>query len=48
MDLNMMVMLTGRERTLTEYYALLKAAGLRPSKSTPIRSPMVVMEAVAA
>jgi hypothetical protein len=48
MDLNMMVMLTGRERTMSEYYALLKDAGLRPSKSTPIRSPMVVIEAVAA
>ena len=38
MDLNMMVMLTGRERTLSEYCALLQDAGLRPSKSTPIRS----------
>jgi hypothetical protein len=48
MDLNMMVMLTGRERTLAEYCALLKDAGLRFSKSTPIRSPMAVIEAVAA
>jgi hypothetical protein len=48
MDLNMMVMLAGRERTLTEYYALLKDAGLQPFKSTSIRSPMVVIEAVAA
>jgi hypothetical protein len=48
MDLNMMVMLTGRERTLTEYRALLEDAGLRFSKSTPIRSPMAVIEAVAA
>jgi O-methyltransferase/methyltransferase family protein len=48
MDLNMMVMLTGRERTLTEYGALLRDAGLRLSKSTPIRSPMAVIEAVAA
>ena len=45
-DLNMMVMLTGRERTLSEYRALLKHAGLRLSKSTPIRSPMAVIEAV--
>ena len=48
MDLNMMVMLTGRERTLSEYRALLKHAGLRLSKSTPIRSPLAVIEAVAA
>jgi hypothetical protein len=48
MDLNMMVMLPGRERTLAEYCALLKNAGLQLSKSTPIRSPMAVIEAVAA
>jgi O-methyltransferase domain len=48
MDLNMMVMLTGRERTLAEYRALLKDAGLSLSKSTPIRSPMAVIESVVA
>jgi hypothetical protein len=48
MDLNMMVMLTGRERALAEYRALLEDAGLRFSKSTPIRSQMAVIEAVAA
>jgi hypothetical protein len=49
MDLNMMVLLTGRERTLAEFSGLLKDAGLRFSKRTPIRpSPMVVIEAVAA
>jgi hypothetical protein len=47
-DLNMMVILTGRERTLAEYCGLLKDAGLRFSKSTPIRSQMAVIEAVAA
>jgi hypothetical protein len=47
-DLNMMVLLTGRERTLAEYGSLLKEAGLRIAKSTPIRSPMAVIEAVAA
>jgi O-methyltransferase domain/Dimerisation domain len=47
-DLNMMVMLTGRERTPTEFRGLLEDAGLRLSKSTPIRSPMAVIEAVAA
>jgi O-methyltransferase domain len=35
MDLNMMVMLTGRERSLAEYSRLLKDAGLRLAKSTP-------------
>jgi SAM-dependent methyltransferase len=47
-DLNMMVLLTGRERTLAEYCGLLKDAGLRFSKSTPIRSQMAIIEAVAA
>jgi O-methyltransferase domain len=47
-DLNMMVMLTGRERTLSEYRALLKQAGLRLDKSSPTRSSMAVIEAVAA
>jgi O-methyltransferase domain len=47
-DLNMMVLLTGRERTLPEYCGLLKDADLRFSKSTPIRSSMAVIEAVAA
>ena len=46
-DLNMMVMLTGRERTLAEYCGLLKDAGLRFSNSTPIRSQMAVIKAVA-
>jgi O-methyltransferase domain len=45
-DLNMMVMLTGRERTLAEYCGLLKDAGLRFSKSTPIGSQMAVIEAM--
>jgi len=49
MDLNMMVLLTGRERTLAEFSGLLQDAGLRFSKRTPIRpSPMAVIEAVAA
>jgi SAM-dependent methyltransferase len=47
-DLNMMVMLTGRERTLSEYRELLKQAGFRLDKSCPIRSSMAVIEAVAA
>jgi len=48
MDLNMMVMLPGRERSLSEYRALLKRAGFRLDKSSPIRSSTVVIEAVAA
>jgi hypothetical protein len=48
MDLNMMVMLPGRERTLSEYRALLKQAGFRLNKSSPTRSSMAVIEAVAA
>jgi hypothetical protein len=48
MDLNMMALLTGRERTLAEFSGLLKDAGLRFSKSTPIRPPIAVIEAVAA
>src|SRR6267143_6996344 len=40
MDLNMMVMLPGRERTLSEYRALLKQAGFRLDKSSPTRSSM--------
>jgi hypothetical protein len=35
------------ERTLAEYCGLLKDAGLRFSKSTPIRSQMAIIEAVA-
>jgi SAM-dependent methyltransferase len=48
MDLNMMVMQTGRERSLSEYRALLKQAGFRLDRSSPIRSSMAVLEAVAA
>ena len=47
MDLNMMVMLTGRERTLDEYRGLIEMAGFRFSKVKPIRPPMVVIEATA-
>jgi hypothetical protein len=43
-----MVLLTGRERTLVEFSGLLKDAGLRFSKSTPIGPPITVIEAVAA
>src|SRR5260370_6389888 len=42
-DLNMMVIQTGRERTLSEYRELLKQAGFRLDKSSPIRSAMAVI-----
>ena len=47
MDLNMMVMLTGRERTLEEYQRLIRKAGFHFSSVKPIRPPMVVIEATA-
>jgi hypothetical protein len=46
-DLNMMVMLPGRERMRTEYCALLNQAGFRLDKCSPIRPPIAVIEAVA-
>jgi hypothetical protein len=47
MDLNMLVMLRGRERTLREYDALLQAAGLRVGRVLQTRSPFSLIEAVA-
>jgi hypothetical protein len=48
MDLNMMAMTGGRERTLSEYDALLEAAGFRRALVTHTASPMTVIEAVPA
>ena len=51
MDLNMMVMLTGRERTVGEYGGLFAAARLRLARVEPLESPFGpwnVMEAVRA
>lgn len=45
LDLNMMVMLTGRERTGEEYGALFAKAGLKLAKVTPTQSPFAVIEA---
>jgi hypothetical protein len=45
MDLNMLVMLTGRERTSEEYGALFARAGLALSRVVPTHSPFVVIEA---
>ena len=46
MDLNIMVIQTGRERTRTEYGALFAAAGLCLANATPMRSGMTVTEAI--
>jgi SAM-dependent methyltransferase len=47
-DLNMLVVLPGRERTLGEYGALLTRAGLRLNQVTSGTSPFSVIEASAA
>lgn len=48
MDLNMMVMLGGRERTEPEYRQLLEGAGFRLKGITPTHTEMRVIEAVPA
>jgi hypothetical protein len=49
MDLNMMVMLGGRERSETEYGQLFAAAGLRPATTIETNTPMAtIIEATAA
>ena len=48
MDLNMMVLLPGRERTAHEFSALFKAAGLTAAKVTPTHSPFSLVEATMA
>jgi hypothetical protein len=48
MDLNMMVMLTGRERSEAEFGALFSKAGLRLTKVVRTHSPFVVVEGVRA
>jgi O-methyltransferase/methyltransferase family protein len=47
-DMNMLAVVPGRERSLAEYDALLAAAGLRRTTVLPTRSPMSVIEAAAA
>lgn len=47
MDLNMMVMLGGRERTASEYQQLFARAGLSTSRVIPTPSPYSIVEAVA-
>ena len=46
MDMNMLVMLTGREREISEFDALFAAAGLRRLRVTPVGN-MSLIEAVA-
>src|SRR3954470_5959678 len=45
LDLQMLVMLGGRERTEDEYAALFRAAGLEPAGATPIGAGLSVFEA---
>jgi hypothetical protein len=45
LDLNMLVMLTGRERIAEEFGALFAKAGLRLAGVTPTHSPVAVVEA---
>ena len=47
LDLNMMVLQPGRERTVEEFAALFAAAGLELSRVVPTASPVVLLEAVA-
>jgi hypothetical protein len=44
MDINMLVMLPGRERTLAEFEALFAQAGLRLDKATETATPFHVLE----
>lgn len=44
-DVNMMAMLTGKERTQEEYRSLLRAAGLRLSKIVPVSDRLSLIEA---
>jgi precorrin-6B methylase 2 len=48
MDLTMLVIAGGHERTEAEYHALLAAAGFRLTSITPTQSEMSVIEAVPA
>ncbi|MCU1684059.1 MAG: hypothetical protein JWQ81_4798 [Amycolatopsis sp.] len=47
MDMNMAAMLTGKERELGEFTALLKAAGFRITNVTAVQAPYAVIEAEA-
>jgi O-methyltransferase domain len=47
LDLNMLVMNGGRERTEAEFCALLNAAGYRPTRIIPTAAPQSIIEATA-
>lgn len=46
LDLNMMVMTGGRERTKSEFHALIDAADLRVTRIVPTMAPQSIIEAV--
>lgn len=48
LDLNMLALASGKERSFAEYEALLKAAGFDNARMAPTETPMIVIEAVAA
>ena len=48
LDLNMLVMNGGRERTIAEFHALLNAAGYKLTRTVPTMAPQSVIEAIAA
>ena len=48
MDLNMLVMTGGRERSEAEYRVLLEAAGFRLTQIIPTQSEMSVIEGACA
>ncbi|QUQ64186.1 methyltransferase [Kutzneria sp. CA-103260] len=48
LDLNMLAVVSGRERDLDHYDDLFAAAGLRRTRMTPTRSPQCLIEAVTA
>lgn len=48
MDVNMLVLLPGKERTVTEYGILFAAAGLTPGRVLPTHSPFSIIEAIKA
>jgi hypothetical protein len=45
LDLNMLVMNGGRERTKTDFRELFDAAGLRMTRVIPTLSPLCIVEA---
>jgi O-methyltransferase/methyltransferase family protein len=47
LDVNMLALLTGRERTLEQFRALLRSAGLRLRRAHPTQSALRILEAVA-